>query len=170
MPDTWITFEEAASLVRETRGTSIGRAEALVRGARESGEVRRKQKRLPASAVYLAGDDGIVGFNQTPGAIKAMQSGILEEPPRFSRDDFIDWLDRHEPIARRAPAAESMPQASKAQIASIVTNYRQTLEGSPSMEGVAEFAKAAGLRGHRDNLRAEYQRQFPGQRPGRPAK
>jgi len=63
-------------------------------------------------------------------------------------------------------------RGSKTQIREMATRYRQTLSPNvnPSIEGFEQFARDGGLTGHRDELREEYHRQFPGQRVGRPSK
>lgn len=88
MADIWITFDDALNIVRTTRGGSIGWAEALVRAALKSAEVRTKQPQ-----VLLTADDGVVGMDLRPGA------QIERAAARISKDDFVDWLDRNAPAA-----------------------------------------------------------------------
>jgi hypothetical protein len=83
--EMWITFREAVPLVRDRIGASVGRAEALVREARKSGEVRP----APGNPLnYLGGDDGL------DMEITARKQAILEAQ-KFSQDDLLDWLTRH---------------------------------------------------------------------------
>jgi hypothetical protein len=97
--EAWLTFPEAVQIVRNRFGTSIGRAEASVLAARKSKEVRAKPSREP---FYLIGDDGL---NPNPD----LKAG------RFSRDDFLDWLDRHEPrSAPASPTPTATPQRRQA--------------------------------------------------------
>jgi hypothetical protein len=90
----------------------------------------------------------------------------------LTESDLLSWYTRERVPA---PAAERTPKISRAsqkQIVAIVTDYRKSLLpiGEPSIETLSHFARAAGLVGHRAELRAEYARQFPGRRRGRPAK
>jgi len=63
-------------------------------------------------------------------------------------------------------------RASTKKIKETVTRYRERLgEQGPSIAGLERFAcDECGLVGHRDELRAEYDRHFPGQKVGRPRK
>src|SRR5579863_8143989 len=100
--EAWLTFPEAVQIVRNRIGASIGRAEALVLAARESKEVRPKPSREPPrEPVYLIGDDGLVSIESKPDP----------KAGRFSRDDFLDWLDGHKP--RSAPASPVQAAAPK---------------------------------------------------------
>lgn len=94
---------------------------------------------------------------------------------RCTREVFLRKVDVERcvttlPNSNTRPAADQ--RASKSQINDIVTDYRRTLapQVRPSMQDVERFARANELRGHRSELRAEYLRQFPNQRPGRPSK
>src|SRR5580704_19644002 len=97
--EAWLTFPEAVQIVRSRCGTSIGRAEALVLAARKSKDIRPKPSR---ERFYLIGDDGL---DPKPD----LKAG------RFSRNDFLDWLDRHEPrSAPTSPTPAATPTRRKA--------------------------------------------------------
>ena len=57
MSEQWLTFADAIEVVRQHIGCTIGRAEATLRAARASGEVRFQN---PDNPVRLLADDGIV--------------------------------------------------------------------------------------------------------------
>jgi hypothetical protein len=97
MSDRWLTFNEAAEIVRARVGGNRGRSEALVRAARASGEVRTKDP-------LFLNDDGIVG------ARPLTQIGVR----RFSEDDLLDWLDRqHLEIASKSSPSKGGGQPIK---------------------------------------------------------
>ena len=82
--EQWFRPHEAAALVRQHRGGSIGRSEELVRAAIASGEVRTIEK-------------GVQDFSLRPGPITKK---IL-----FSnKDDLVDWLSRQAPATPAAMA------------------------------------------------------------------
>jgi hypothetical protein len=107
-------------------------------------------------------NDGVVGMDLRPGSLSL-----------FSKDDLIDWLDRYLPQAPVQAQAggkkESGALASKKQIRAIVTNYAKSLNGAtPSIPRLEKFARATvGMKGHRDELRAEYNKQFANPPVGR---
>lgn len=108
MPDDRsITFGEAVKIITDERGGSVGHAEALVRRALQSGEVRPDWR-----SILLTADDGVVGMHLRSGAT------------RFSRSDFVDWLDRSVPAALKQTAAPSGNKRTRATeaIASLWTN------------------------------------------------
>lgn len=78
MTEAWLTDDEAVELLRERYGVSIGKAEAMLAEARKSGEVRSTE---------VTGNDGLVRFDQVPGAIESM-------PSRRSKDDLVCWADQ----------------------------------------------------------------------------
>jgi hypothetical protein len=102
MPEEhWLSFREAVQIVKDHLGTSVGRSEAIVRDACESGEVR-------LSPPLLLYDDGLMGMDQRPGVLDP--GSINADPERrcISSDDFLDWFDRQsiQPMAvknRRYP-------------------------------------------------------------------
>jgi len=93
---------------------------------------------------------------------------------RCTREIYIRRDDLTRAIARSPNSSmrSSAPRANKKKIAAVVTSYRQSLAdgANPSMVGLEHFAHKHGVIGHRPDLRAEYQRQFPNQRVGRPRK
>jgi hypothetical protein len=118
----WLSFRESVALTREQFGCSVGRAQALVRQACDSGEVRTRRSPRPDGkdpVVLLANDDGILGMDMRPGAMN--KGGVSPdgkllvwddqplEARRINRADLVDWLDRHaQPPAQteaRTPAA-----------------------------------------------------------------
>jgi hypothetical protein len=89
MPEQWISFSEAAQLVRVHIRSSIGRAEAIVRTALSSGEVRSGY-----DGALLLADDGLMDMR----------------PDRFSKDDLLDWLDRHLSATPSQPTGRNRAQ------------------------------------------------------------
>jgi hypothetical protein len=101
MTGEWLTFSEAAEIVRARIGGSVGRSEATLRAARSSGEVRFRN---PTDPVLLMADDGLVGMDLRPGARR--KSGVSpdgepitydlsgESAEQISKDDLLDWLRR----------------------------------------------------------------------------
>jgi hypothetical protein len=112
--DEWLSGEELVTLIRGQLKCSIGRAQAIIERARASGEVRFRKWPVP---VLLTADDGIVGMEMRPGALKkgwVTADGIIglelrpgaenwrREPlttEETSKADFLDWFDRHYPAA-----------------------------------------------------------------------
>ena len=93
---------------------------------------------------------------------------------RNTREIFVGRQDLDHFIAdlpKRAVDPSSTGRAGAKQIKGIVTRYRKSLSAgaTPSIEDLERFAKAARLIGHRIELRAEYHRQIPDQRVGRPS-
>jgi hypothetical protein len=102
---TWLSFHESVGLIRERTGSSIGRAQALVRAATASGEVRsRAADHGAVRPVVLTADDGITDMR--PGAYRGAVSAGGQllvsddeslERRHISRDDLLDWLNRTHP-------------------------------------------------------------------------
>jgi len=90
--DQWITFDDGVQLVRARIDASIGRAEAAMKVASTSGEVRTKY-----DGVVLTNDDGLLGWGGKPHVITGSGKRL------FSRDDLLDWLNRQAP--EQKPAA-----------------------------------------------------------------
>jgi hypothetical protein len=97
--EAWLSFPEATQIVRQRLNASVGRAEAIVKQAQGSGEVR------PAiEPINLAADDGVIGMDLWPTT-----------EPRFSKDDFLDWLDRNAaPPPAREPHGKKRARARQA--------------------------------------------------------
>jgi hypothetical protein len=137
MPDEeWLSFRDAADLVRQRFGTSIGRSEALVRQALACDEVRKRRVAvtidlnnddsiylthddgMTSDPVYLTHDDGLMAFDKTPGALNSRglnlsSAGQWTETQRhLSKDDLLDWLGRQDGLNRQAPAQQE-PGAEK---------------------------------------------------------
>ena len=87
--DDWLTFSEATEFIGERSGASIGRSQALMKAALSSGEVR--------SLRSLLAFDGILAPGET----------LDKYMPTVSKDDLVDWLDRHHP---QAPAVTRQPK------------------------------------------------------------
>jgi hypothetical protein len=153
---TWLTSEQAVELIRERYNVSTGKAEAVVRDAFKSDEVRNT----------LVNDDEalrLLGFD-----------GMAIPPPSLNKADFVDWLDRNPPGKRAAAPKKATPTRSFSvrQIANMVVEYKESLNGAqPSIEGLENFVRSKhGLKGHRAELRSFYRDEFPDRRPGRPLK
>lgn len=106
------------------------------------------------------------------GDLRPNPNGYMARCTReiFVRRDELDRCMATLPKPGGKPPAAA--RASKRQIGAIVADYRNQLAAhiAPSIEDLEGFAKSAGLIGHRDELRAEYHRQFPHRRVGRPTK
>jgi hypothetical protein len=101
--EQWLSFREAVELVRARLGWSIGRCEATVGAAHDSGEVRYR----PAmDGWFLISDDGIMD-QAAERAIEQAAEAELKDPRRqqFNENDLIDWLDR-QASEQPAPAAK----------------------------------------------------------------
>jgi hypothetical protein len=108
MNERWLTFREAVELVRAHMNASVGRAEAVVKAARASGEVRSDLSRGRDGFLLLTADDGVVDMNMRPGALD--KNGVV---PKLilSKDDLTDWLSRQPP--EKKPAPPSTPSAPR---------------------------------------------------------
>jgi hypothetical protein len=101
--ERWLAVHEAVEIVRSRYRVSIGKAEAAVREARASGEVRDEPLPYDPSrwddndGVILSNDDGVVSDRSNLDFLIA--SSLL-----FSEDDFVDWLDRNMPQGHRRAA------------------------------------------------------------------
>jgi len=91
--EQWLRPHEAAALVRQHCGGSIGRSEELVRAAVASGEVRSVER-------------GVQDFSQRPG------SGV-KKISLSNKDDLIDWLSRQTPLDIPAKAAAASTSQEK---------------------------------------------------------
>jgi hypothetical protein len=99
----WLTFQEAVDIVRAQLGGAIGRAEAVVKAARTSGEVRFSD---PIRPVLLLADDGLVGMSLRPGAqgkagiardgTPRLHRSVVADSDCISKDDLLDWLNRNQ--------------------------------------------------------------------------
>lgn len=99
--DAWISFREATELTKTRLNASAGHAEALVRRAVASGEVRTQ-----APPILLAADDGVVGMD-----LRAMDQAGTE---RLSELDLVDWLDRNSPTTTSKPRPQLDRERAKA--------------------------------------------------------
>jgi hypothetical protein len=128
-----LSFQEAAELVRERIGGSVGRSHAELRKALASGEVRHEPAHPLISIDGKVGnmlvyDDGAIEMNLRPGPMNWVKRGAAREgwPSRTSQADLVDWLDRHHPQAKPTeswrhetpaeatkPPAPSVPAARK---------------------------------------------------------
>jgi hypothetical protein len=113
--EQWITFDDGVQLVRARMDASIGRAEAVMRAAKASGEVRTKY-----DGVVLLNDDGAMGWNLKPGSTASggKPHVITGSGKRlFSRDDLLDWLSRHHTEAAASPEPKPRAQNKRSRVA-----------------------------------------------------
>lgn len=110
----WIIVSEAAAVVTDRVGCSVGRSQAVVRAARASGEVR--SRRGPA---LLVADDGLMGY------------GVPED--QISSADFLDWLDRNYPQAKPVVAGGRRGAKAKAdwEAVGLALRHEVKLRGMP---------------------------------------
>jgi hypothetical protein len=130
MADEWCSFQELVNIVRRRLNASIGRSEAIVIAALASGEVR-KPKPKPA---IIGPDDGLVDFDMRPGTY----TGQIQIRP-YSKEDFLDWLDRHHPeitevteVAEATPVARAQSKRLRAQQA-VEALWPKELPGSETL-------------------------------------
>ena len=147
--DSWLTFDEAVELVRERYSTSPGKAQAIVRDAFSSDEIRNT--RVTGEALDLL-----------------LFDGTTLPPPRLSKADLLYRLDQEMPSAPlSAPTPRTpAPRASGKQIREVVAEYLRT-NPNPTMDGAVEYAEGKGLTGHRPAVRGEYSEQAGRPGPGR---
>jgi hypothetical protein len=170
--ERWLLFSEAVALLREREPTmSIGQAQAIIDDFRAAyfaggGPFARQSGKFPPVRWYFVRAIGL--FQQKPHR----DNTLVNEP------DLIYWHDRNRtvpPVAadkEPAPVRTPAPRTSKTQISKIVADYRLSLSSGakPSITAFEQYARDNGVTGHREQLRAEYHRQFPNQRVGRPSK
>jgi hypothetical protein len=166
--ERWLSFSEAVALLRERSPMSIGRAEKIIDDFR---------------VAYFAGGGPFARQSGKSAPVRCYfirSIGLLNEKPHrgntfVNQPDLIDWHDRKTPKSAPSappPAPTPAPRTSKTQISKIVADYRLSLSSGakPSITVFEQYARDNGVTGHRDELRAEYHRQFPNQRVGRPSK
>jgi hypothetical protein len=85
MVDEWCSRQELVNIVRQRLNASIGRSEAIVKAALASGEVRGG---LPPPAI-IGPDDSLIDFDMRP---EELLNTVIRP---YSKDDFLDWLDRY---------------------------------------------------------------------------
>ena len=83
--EQWFRFHEATALIKQHRACSEGRAEALVRAAAASGEVRSIER-------------GVQDFSRRYGS-------PVKKISVWNKADLLDWLDRQVP----PPAIKAVP-------------------------------------------------------------
>jgi hypothetical protein len=113
--EQWLSFQEAVERIRSRLNTSIGKAQALLKAAVDSGEVRSKR---PDEPVLLTADDALLDFNLRPGALNKGAMTMDGEKPSamqrmerlcFSNDDLDYWLDEQCAPQTTEPTAPSQP-------------------------------------------------------------
>jgi hypothetical protein len=141
MSDEWITFREAAGIVRAHLDLSRGRSEAVTRAARASGEVRIQNP-------LVLNDDGLVGMGVRPGAmnkdgVTADGKHLVRTLPvgeiQISKDDLLDWLSRQQhPEQKPASKPDAHPggRPPEYELVEIKLFFRQLLQdrGDPTNE------------------------------------
>jgi len=102
----YLGFEEAMQIIKDRLGASGGWAQAILKEAFESDQVRYEYDRDP---VYLLPEDGLIDFDQTPGA-KNVGGNQWHLPDAFSKalcfyeEDFLCWFSRHHQARMPLPA------------------------------------------------------------------
>jgi len=109
----WLSFEEAVEMVRCRLDVSVGRAQKIIKDAFASGEVRSHHP-----PVLLTADDGLVDFNLGPGPLKKRVMSADVTKLYLSKDDLLDWLNRHHPpehpaATRRRAKARNIGECRK---------------------------------------------------------
>jgi hypothetical protein len=110
--EQWITFDDGVQLVRARMDASIGRAEAVMKAARTSGEVRTRSRPIEDMDIrwVLKNDDGILSAPIAP--IVTSNKNLL-----FSKDDLLDWLGRHHTEVAASPEPRPRPQNKRSRVA-----------------------------------------------------
>jgi len=89
---------------------------------------------------------------------------------RRDLDRFIETLSEpmapSEAMTPSEPTTLSKRQVSKTQISDLATAYFQN-DSNPTLHGLRQYARDAGIRGHRDEFDAEYRDRVPDRRVGR---
>jgi hypothetical protein len=111
MSSEWITFSEAAEIIRVRLAYTAGRAEAVMRQAKASGEIRES---VPPP--LLVADDGLMGWNK---------SGVSR---RYSADDLLDWLARQSTPIQDQPPSEPQLEQPKARTQAKRDRVRMAVE------------------------------------------
>ena len=93
MTAKWLTFDEGAELIRSRGGSGIGYAQAIMRAACTSGEIRSRDSAL------LINDDGLIDMNLRPGGGDVggavARINVRSKYVHYSTDDLVDWLVRN---------------------------------------------------------------------------
>lgn len=82
--EQWLPADEAVEIIRRRFDASVGRAQAILKRARTSGEVR-------SEPTVVLDDDGLVGVGVRPGGTNA---AWISRPAGVDKDDLLHWLDR----------------------------------------------------------------------------
>jgi hypothetical protein len=114
--DEWLPLSNAAELIKDRLGCTLGHAEAILQEARSSGEVRAIQGMDP---IYIGTDEGLIDFNARPGAFNGGSAYGSRCPAtargaEISKDDLADWLDRHPPEKAAAKKKHSLTKEDRA--------------------------------------------------------
>jgi hypothetical protein len=136
MSEQWLIRDVAVELIRTLRNTSIGTAQAWLKAARDSGEVRTRPRPV-GDPVRLTADDGLIDFNLRPGSLNkyALTDGerhtvdgrrLLDE---FNKDDLLYWLDQHHPLPTTKPARASREQVDRDAAKRVINLLYPTLPG-----------------------------------------
>ena len=163
--ERWLLFSEAVALLREREPTmSIGQAQAIIDEFRAAyfaggGPFARQSGKFPPVRWYFVRGVGL--FQQKPHRDNTF----------VSEADLIYWQDTNR---SPAPSPASLPRTpaprtSRAQIRKIVAEYKRT-DPNGTMDGAVQFAQTNGVTGHREEVRAEYRKQFGHPRVGRRSK
>ena len=140
--ERWLSFQQAVQVAIHHGGISIGRAEHLVRSAKASGEVRIKKYYDP---VLLTAEDGIVGMDLRPGAMKVTADGkeLLRGIDQLDGDDLRDWLRRH--LSPAFPKRKGRRYAADDKLVTrAVAGIRKEKWANPSQAATALADRAEG--------------------------
>ena len=109
--EQWLSLGEATAFVRARLNCGVGRAQAMIRQALASGEVRKK-----VGGIRLMHDDGVVGMHLRSGVQN--ESGVEESVYSWllSKDDLTEWFDHNvgRAPARAAPGGNKKARAAEA--------------------------------------------------------
>jgi hypothetical protein len=97
MTDRWLSQQEAAELIRRRLQASVGLAQATLKAAKVSGEIRSRPRR--ESVDHMGAISSILGI--TDNRLVTPRFGVPHDI-ELSEDDLTDWLDRRAPRSKSA--------------------------------------------------------------------
>lgn len=124
--EQWFRFHEATALIKQHRACSEGRAEALVRAAAASGEVRSVER-------------GVQDFTQRYGS-------RVKKISVWNKADLLDWLDRQvpRPAPKPTPKVKGRRYFDDELVAEGVAGLRRKKWPNPLQAATALAVRARG--------------------------
>jgi hypothetical protein len=144
MSEEWLTDAEAEEFFRSLRPMSIGKAQAEVRAARASGEVRLELVEPAADPVYyLISDDVFLGMDVRPGARN--KGGITQDDlRRLNKDDLLYWFNQRYPPPPAPPARAPREQVDRDAAKRVINVLYSTLPDARKLPNKKLHAEVNG--------------------------